>query len=180
TATVTVQPAAPAQLAIVTEPSGTAQSGVAFVRQPVIQLEDAQGNPVSQGGTVITATIASGPAGATLGAAFATTAATGAATFGALTVTGPAGTYSLSFSAPGLPSVGSTPITLTAGAATQLTLTTQPPATAQSGGGVAPQPVVQLRDGAGNAVSEAGVAVTAGIGTGGGTPGGPATAAPNG
>src|SRR5439155_13756911 len=79
TATVTVQPAAPAQLAILTEPSGTAQSGVAFVRQPVIQLEDAQGNPVSQGGTVITATIASGPAGATLGGASATTAATGAA-----------------------------------------------------------------------------------------------------
>ena len=67
-----------------------------------------------------------------------------------------------------------------AGAATQLTLTTQPSTTAQSGVAFAQQPVVQLRDGDGNAVNQAGVTVTAAIATGGGTLGGTVTAATNG
>src|SRR5207244_325726 len=70
----------------------------------------------------------------------------------------------------------STAITITAGTATQLTVTTQPSATALSGVAFAQQPAVQLRDGAGNAVSQAGVTVTAAIATGGGTLGGTLTA----
>src|SRR5207248_2965517 len=70
--------------------------------------------------------------------------------------------------------------TATAGAATQLTISTQPSSSAQSGAAFAQQPVVQLRDASGNAVSQAGVTVTAAIATGGGTLGGTLTAATNG
>src|SRR5207253_3034471 len=86
----------------------------------------------------------------------------------------------LSFSATALTPAVSGTITVGAGAATQLTLTTQPSATAQSGVAFAQQPVVQLRDGDGNAVNQAGVTVTAAIATGGGTLGGTVTAATNG
>src|SRR5205823_3567873 len=86
----------------------------------------------------------------------------------------------LSFSATGLTPAVSGTITVGAGAATQLTLTTQPSATAQSRVAFAQQPVVQLRDGHGNAVNQAGVTVTAAIATGGGTLGGTLTAATNG
>jgi hypothetical protein len=56
--------------------------------QPVIQVQDATGNPVSQNGTLITATIASGPGGGTLSGATATTNASGAATFSGLAING--------------------------------------------------------------------------------------------
>src|SRR5256886_3765935 len=58
--------------------------------------------------------------------------------------------------------------------------TTPPSARAQSGVAFAQQPVVQLRDANGNAVSQSGVTVTAAIATGGGTLGGTLTATTNG
>src|SRR2546422_4422627 len=162
------------QLTLTTQPSAAAQSGVAFAQQPVVQLRDANGNPVSQSGVVVTATVT--PAGATPTNATATTGATGAATFSGLTLSGSAGSYTLSFGATGLTSVSSGAIALSAGAATQLTLTTQPSTTAQSGVAFAQQPVVQLRDGGGNPVSQTGVTVTAAVAPAGATPAGaPAT-----
>jgi len=138
---------------------------VPFAQQPVIQLRDASGNPVSQSEVSVTAAIATG--GGTLGGTLsATTNGSGVATFTDLEITGTAGDRTLGFSATGLASVESNTITITAGAATQLTLTTQPSATARSGVAFAQQPVVQLRDGAGNAVSEAMVTVTATIASG--------------
>src|SRR5207302_406419 len=41
------------RLAIATQPSGTVQSGIEFQQQPVIQLQDASGNLVSQAGIVV-------------------------------------------------------------------------------------------------------------------------------
>src|SRR5205814_1012477 len=76
------------QLTITTPPSATAQSGVAFTPQPVLQLRDANGNVVSQAGTTVTAVIATGPTGATLTNAAATTTGSGAATFNGLAVSG--------------------------------------------------------------------------------------------
>src|SRR5438093_13588420 len=76
----------------------------------------------------------------------ATTIGSGAATFTNLAITGAAGDRTLSFSATGLTSVTSAPVTLTAGTATQLTVTTEPSTTAQSGVPFAQQPVIQLRD----------------------------------
>src|SRR5205814_1132579 len=157
--TITVGAGAATQLTLTTQPSATAQSGVAFAQQPVVQLRDGAGNPVSQAGVTVTGAVdrGGGKQGGTLTAA---TNGSGIASFTDLTISGAAGDRTLSFSATGLTPAVSGTITVGAGAATQLTLTTQPSATAQSGVAFAQQPVVQLRDGAGNPVSQAGVTVT--------------------
>jgi adhesin/invasin len=166
------------QLTITTQPSVSAQSGVPFSQQPVVQLRDAAGNPVSQALVNVTATIASG--GGTLGGVTTvTTSGSGVATFTNLSITGLAGNRTLQFTSGLLTSVVSTPITITAGAASQLTITTQPSATAQSGVAFSQQPRVQLRDAAGNAVSQSGVNVTAAIASGGGSLGGVTTVQTN-
>src|SRR5213076_368989 len=137
------------------------------------------GNPVSQSGITVTAAIATG-SGTLGGTLTATTTSGGTASFTNLAISGTAGDRTLSFSATGLTQAVSGTITVSAGAASQLTLTTQPSTTAQSGVAFGRQPVVQLRDGAGNAVSEAGVTVTATIGSGSGSLGGTTTATTNG
>src|SRR2546429_1548746 len=104
----------------------------------------------------------------------------GVASFTNLAITGPAGDRTLSFSATGLTAATSGTITMTAGTTTQLSITTQPSTSAQSGVAFAQQPVVQLRDASGNPVSQTGVTVTAAIATGGGTLGGTLTATTNG
>src|SRR2546428_3310926 len=91
---ITITAGAATQLSVTTQPSATAQSGVAFAQQPVVQLQDANGNPVSQSGVVVTATVT--PAGATPTNATATTAANGAATFSGLTLSGRTGSAHVS------------------------------------------------------------------------------------
>src|SRR5207244_2336782 len=125
--------------------SATAQSGVAFAQQPVVQLRDGDGNAVNQAGVTITAAIATG--GGTLGGTLtAATTAGGTASFTNLSISGTTGDRTLSFSATGLTPAVSGTITVGAGAATQLTLTTQPSATAQSGVAFAQQPVVRSEE----------------------------------
>src|SRR5205823_384676 len=156
--TITVGAGAATQVTHTTQPSATAQSGDAFAQQPVVQLRDGAGNPVSQSGVTVTAAIATG--GGTLGGTLtATTTAAGTASFTNLSISGTTGDRTLSFSATGLTPAVSGTITVGAGAATQLTLTTQPSTPAQSGVAFAQQPVVQLGDGDahGNALSPAGV-----------------------
>lgn len=100
--TETVLAGAPSGLQVVTQPSG-ASSGVDFGVQPTVQLVDAGGNPVGQAGTVVTASLASGPTFSTLsGTLTATTNGSGLASFGTLRLVGPVGSYQLRFSAPGL------------------------------------------------------------------------------
>ena len=167
-----VTPAPVARLALNTEPSATAQSGVAFAQQPAVQLEDADGNPVHEQGVVVTADVATGPAGASLAPATATTSASGLATFSGLALSGPTGAYTLRFSASGLAPVGSGVIALSAGPASRLAIVTQPSAAPQSGVPFPQQPVIQIQDAAGNAVDTSGTAVTAAIASGGGALGG--------
>jgi hypothetical protein len=175
---VTVSAGSAGQLGITTQPSATAQSGVAFIQQPVIQLRDALNNPVAQAGVSITAAINSG--GGTLGGTTTvTTDANGTATFTNLSISGTIGQRTLLFAAVGYVSVASSPIDITAGPADHLTITVQPSANAQSGVAFPQQPVIQLRDASGNAVSQAGVVVTASIASGGGTLGGTSTASTN-
>src|SRR5437867_3368378 len=177
--TITVGAGAATQLTLTTQPSATRPEERRVGQQPGVQLRDGAGNPVNQAGVTITAAIATG--GGTLGGTVtAATNGSGVASFTNLSISGTAGDRTLSFSATGLTPAVSGTITVGAGAATQLTLTTQPSATAQSGVAFAQQPVVQLRDGAGNAVSQAGVTVTAAIATGGGTLGGTVTVATKG
>jgi hypothetical protein len=160
------------QLAITTQPSSSAPSGVAFGQQPVIQLRDGSNSPVSQSGVVVTAAIWTG--GGTLGGTTtATTNASGVASFTNLSITGAAGGRTLSFSAPSLSAVVSNTITISnAPPATELTITTQPSSSATSGTAFAQQPVIQLRDASNNAVNQSGIVVTASIASGTGTLGG--------
>jgi len=163
--TVTITAAAATQLSVTTEPSSSAQSGVAFAQQPVVQLRDPSGNPVSEAGVTVGAAIASG--GGTLGGtATAITNGSGVATYTNLAISGTAGDRTLSFSASGLTAATSTTITITAGAATQLSIATQPSSAAQSGVALAQQPVLQIQDASGNPVSQSGTVVTATIASG--------------
>src|SRR5205807_654365 len=119
--------------------------------------------------------------GGTLGGTLtATTNGSGVASFTNLAISGAAGDRTLSFSATGLTAATSGTITITAGTATQLTVTTQPSATAQSGVAFAQQPVVQLRDASGNAVSQAHVPALPAALPSCGTLGGTLTATTNG
>src|SRR5207253_26443 len=159
---ITITAGAATQLTVTTEPSATAQSGVAFAQQPVVQVRDGGGNAVNQAGVTVTAAIGTegGPVG---GARTAAPNGSGVASFTNLAITGTTGDRTLSFSATALTPAVSGTIALGAGAATQLTVTTQPSSTAQSGVAFAQQPVIQVRDASGNAVSQAGVTVTAAI-----------------
>ena len=175
---ISVQLAPPTQLTVTTQPSSSAVSGVAFATQPAIQLRNALGLAVNTSGVVVTAAIASG--GGTLGGTTtATTNSSGLATFTNLSITGTPGSRTLGFSSPGLTGATSTPINITAAAATKLTITTQPSSSAVTGEPFSTQPVIQLRDASDNAVSQSGVSVTAAIASGGGTLGGTATVTTN-
>ena len=174
TFTATATAGAATQLVLVTQPSAAAQSGVVFGAQPALQLRDAYGNDVAQAGVSVTTAIATG--GGTLGGTTTvTTNASGQATFSGLSISGTVGDRTLSFSAGGVTGATSNTISITAGAASQLVVTTQPSATVQNGAALATQPVVQLRDADGNTVAQSGVPVTASIASGGGTLGGMAT-----
>jgi len=113
----TVATASATQLVVTTQPSATAQNGVAFARQPAVQIRDASGNAVAQSGIVVTASIASG--GGTLGGS--TTAATnadGEATFADLSISGAAGARTLRFSSGGLTGATSSAISVSAALST--------------------------------------------------------------
>ncbi|HUG27874.1 MAG TPA: Ig-like domain-containing protein [Gemmatimonadales bacterium] len=148
------------QLGLVVAPATSATSGAALSPQPQVQVQDQSGNPVGTGGLTVTAAV---NAGASLSNATATTDAGGLAVFSGLTITGPTGNYTLSFSATSLTSVASDPITLTAGAASQLAFITAPPVSAINGAILNPQPVIELRDASNNPVLTAGVDVTASL-----------------
>jgi hypothetical protein len=154
-----------------TQPSGSAPNDVAFPTQPVIQVTDAGGSPVSSAGVIVTATIATG-GGALGGTLTATTDGSGQATFANLKITGAVGTRTLTFSSPPLTSVTSADVTITAGIATKIVIVTQPPASVATGAVLTPGPVVDLQDVSGNDVDSAGVAIDVAISSGGGTLGG--------
>src|SRR5437773_3822959 len=150
--------------AFTTAPSGTEQNGVALAQQPVLQLEDANGNPVSQSGVVVTATVS--PAGAAPSNATATTGSNGSATFSGLTLTGTVGSYTLSFGATGL-TPATAAITLSAGAAAAIASNRPTTQATPPGSVVSSPPTVIVHDASGNPVQ--GVAVTFHVASGNGT-----------
>jgi hypothetical protein len=128
---------AAARLRIETQPSAAAVSGAPLAQQPVIQLLDAQGNEVRQGGVAVQVTIASG--GGTLsGATSVGTDGNGRASFSGLTLTGSSGTRTLRFSATGFASVTSQAISLGA-APTTTTITADLPDPSNAGDGITVQ-----------------------------------------
>jgi adhesin/invasin len=115
-ATVTVTVGAPSTLVMARQPGGTAQDGAQLSPQPVVQVQDAQGNDVKTGGRSITASLVNPPAGATLGGdATRETDGSGSASFGNLSIIGPVGSYTLRFTSGSLTAATSSAISLTTG-----------------------------------------------------------------
>jgi adhesin/invasin len=132
----------------------------------VVQIADAAGNPVSQSGTTITASIASGGPALSGTTAVATDGA-GQAVFTDLTITGAIGPRTLGFAGGGLTAATSTPITIAAGAATQIAVNSGNHQVATAGTAVTVPPAVIVHDVSGNPVESVSVmfAVTGGGGT---------------
>jgi adhesin/invasin len=145
--------------------SGDGQSAPAGSRLPaglVVQVVDDDDNPVA--GVAVTWSVASG--GGSVSPGSAATGADGQAATAWTLGTG-IGRQRVEASAPGAGSVRFE-ATSTAGAPSVLGLVTQPSANAQVGVPFARQPVVEIRDAAGNPVQAAGVTVTAAIASGNG------------
>jgi hypothetical protein len=179
TSTATVGP--PAQLAITQQPVGSTTSGAAFAPVFVIQVQDALGNAVADGGVEITANITSGQTASLVGTNPRNTNGSGRATFTGLGISGPPDDdYVITFSTTGGESytpVSSLPLTVTAGSADRIVIITQPSANAQSGDALAPQPVIQIQDASGNPINgNRTVTAVLGQGAGNGTLTGDVTA----
>jgi VCBS repeat-containing protein len=155
TSTATVGP--PAQLAITQHPVGSTTSGAPFAPVFVIQVQDALGNAVADGGVEITASITSGQTASLVGTNPRNTNGSGRATFTGLGISGPPDDdYVITFSTTGGESytpVSSLPLTVTTGAATKIVIIQQPSADAQSGDAFGQQPGVQIQDASGNPIS---------------------------
>ncbi|MFL5403515.1 MAG: Ig-like domain-containing protein, partial [Gemmatimonadales bacterium] len=103
---------APAALSIVVQPAASARNGIVLSRQPVIQLRDAGGNAVATAGIQVAAALGAG-SGDLTGTRQRITDANGRATFTDLAIGGPAGRYTLVFSAAGFASATSSEVELT-------------------------------------------------------------------
>lgn len=140
----------PAALEIVTQPGSPTQSGVALSPQPVVRLIDAFGNVVPLTGRAVTAALVSPPAGASLTNPTEGTV-DGVATFSGLAITGPEGTYTLSFTSTGVTSATADPISLVAVSASQSDLSASP--TTITAGDAGTTVTVTVRSGTGTLVS---------------------------
>lgn len=166
----------PTQLAVVTQPATAAITGVILTRQPTVQLKDANGNNAAVTGVAVLVSIASG--GGTIGGTTSvSTDANGLATFSDLSLSGATGTVTLKFTATlNGTSVNVTSTGIAVTASNQLAITTAPTSVPGNGIPLFTQPMVQLQDGTGTALHQAGVAVAvsvaSGIGTIGTAPGG--------
>src|SRR5207247_7614837 len=133
-----------------TQPSSAVQGGAAFAHQPVVQLKDANGNPVVQAGVLVSAAVASGPSPPSLPARRSSDLdANGKASFTNLAISGPVGSYALGFTAATYTGVTSSAIVLSAGPASQLVFTVQP-SNAVAGAVITPAVKVTVRDAFGN------------------------------
>ena len=151
TQTITLAVPAAATKLVLSTPAAGATSGAAFTTQPLVVVQDVNGNRVPTE-KVVTMTVS---AGASIVGEASTTPSYGVAHFdGGLGIRGTAGTagtvYTLTFAATGLTSATQT-ITLRPGAATQLVLQ-YPAAGAVSGAVFTQRPSVYVRDADGNPV----------------------------
>lgn len=149
---------------VTTQPSGAA-AGTTFTTQPVIRIVDASGNTVTSSTVNVVASIASGTG--TLSGTTTITAVSGIATFTDLAISG-SGTHTITFTPTSLTAITSNSVSLSAGAAAQALITTQPSGAA-AGSAFTTQPVIRITDSSGNTVTTSAVNVVASIASGTGT-----------
>lgn len=143
----------PAKLAFITQPGGGVNHA-AWGQQPVVALQDADGNTVTGSAQVVSLAIQGNPAGGTLGGT--TTASvnlgTGLATFSDLSIDKVGAGYTLVASGGAMTTATSSSFNITAGAAAKLAFTAQPGG-AMSGWVWPAQPAVTLLDAYDNTVT---------------------------
>ncbi len=155
-----------AKLSILTQPSPSGVSGVVLERQPVIQLLDADANPVARAGVVVTAQIAGG-GGELDGATSVASDDAGVVTFTDLAIRGSPGIRTLIFAADAFASVASAPIAVGVGAPATIAIAAGDGQSATVNTAVATAPAVAIRDGDDNPVP--GIPVTFAVTSGGGS-----------
>jgi len=152
------------RLNVTTQPAGAA-NGVAFTTQPVVTIEDASGNTVTDSSANVTLAVATGSG--TLACTDASVTPTnGIATFAGCKITGTVGSYTLTATSGSLASATTDSFTLAHGSATKMAFTTQPGGAA-NGVAFTTQPVVTVQDASGNTVtgSSASVSLASSAGT---------------
>ena len=154
----TVVAGAATQATLTTLAAGSA-SGSAFTTQPIITIQDALGNTVTNSNASVTMTVSGGDNKATTVGTVTINAVNGVANFSGVGISGTAGTtYLLTFASNGLTSATQS-ITPTFGAATQATLGTSAAGSA-SGSAFTTQPVITIKDAFGNTVTNSTASVT--------------------
>lgn len=171
-----ITPGAATKLSFTTSPSNST-GGVAFATQPVVTVQDANGNTVTGDSSQVTLAITT-PNGATLSCTSNPQgASSGVATFSGCAIN-KAGTYTLTATDGTLTSAVSNSFTITVGPATQLAFTTQPSG-ASAGSAFTSQPQVTVQDAGGNKVAAGSYSVTLAITSGTGTAGAAFTCSAN-
>jgi type II secretory pathway pseudopilin PulG len=163
----TITAAGATKLVVTTAPSASVGAGTSI---PVgISVEDTFGNVVSSSSAQVTLAIGTNPGGSTLSCTTnPLNASGGVATFGC-SLNKPASGYTLTATSSGLTSVTTGTFAIVPGTPTQLSITTQPPASSTAG--TAFTVAGTLKDALGNVATNASTPVTLAIGTnpGGGT-----------
>ncbi len=159
----TVSPGSATTLAYTTEPGGTITGGVAFPTQPVVTVEDAEGNTVTTDSSTVSLAIASGSGTLTCNSN-SVTASSGVATFSGCAIN-TAGSYTLKATDGSLTSATSSSFTVSVGPAAKLAFTQQPGGTINHGLAFPTQPKVAIEDAGGNIVTSNTSSVTLAIGT---------------
>jgi hypothetical protein len=152
------------QLAITTAPSVTGTAGTALAQQPVVQVEDANGNLVSSSSATIlfslygdsgcsSTPLATSPSGSASVAGGSATASSGIATFTSLAVTDAVSTLYLQASSSGLTSSCSSLLNISAGSVSASTSTLTAASSPYAVTGTGDFMTVTLKDAYGNVVS---------------------------
>jgi hypothetical protein len=139
------------QLVVTTQPPSSVTAGSGFGL--TVTAEDSSGNPITSFNGTVTVGLDNNPGGATLGGTLTATASSGVATFSGLTLNKAASGYTLYTSGGGFGEGVTNAITVTPAAATQLVITTQPPATVKLNTGFGLQ--ASIEDPYGNVVTTA-------------------------
>jgi adhesin/invasin len=155
-----------AKLVLVTQPGATATSGAVIDPQPVLQLQDAAGNPAARQGVAVTVQIASGE-GTLRGTTTRTSDADGQVAFTDIAIVGAPGARTLIFAASGYASATSTTVSLGVGAPASVAAAAGDGQSAPAGSAVPMPPAVVVLDAAGTPV--AGLQVTFAVASGGGS-----------
>jgi hypothetical protein len=153
---------APRALAISTQPTGAASEST-LGTQPVIRIIDSGGNTVTSYTATIRASISSGSG--TLSGTRNVETSSGIARFTDLAITGTAGTFTLTFTAPTFSDTTSNNLTITTGPATKVVISRAPVGT-QRKTAFTTQPQITIQDASNNTVTSSTAVITATVTSG--------------